>query len=187
MASFKEAIRIPLILLAMMWIVFLVDWIFAMNLNQWGLVPRNVQHLSGILFMPFLHGDFQHLFSNSIPFFLLGTSICYFYKRQWQLVYAFVYIAGGLLVWLAGRSASVHIGASGIIYGFFGFLFFAGLFRKEIKALIIAVIVAVLYGGLIWGIFPTQKAISWEGHLFGALAGVIIAYLLRKKPVEKTS
>lgn len=180
----KEAIQIPLVLLIIIWGVFIIDWIFNLNLNQYGIYPRKVNYLTGIIFSPFLHGSFGHAFSNSIPLFILGTVIIYFYQKCWIKVFLLVYIITGAGVWLAARPA-MHIGASGVVYGFVGFLFFSGLFRKKIKSLLISIAVFLLYGGLIFGIFPGQKGISWESHLIGAIVGGFSAYLFRDAGQKK--
>lgn len=174
----KEALQIPLIIIILFWAVYLIDWIFNLNLNQHGIYPRKVNYLTGIVFSPFLHGSFGHLVSNSIPFFILGTVLIYFYKKTWLKVMLIVYIVTGTGVWLIARPA-IHIGASGLVYGFVGFLFFSGIFRKNIKSLLISIAIVLLYGGLIFGIFPGQQGISWESHLIGAIAGGLCAYLFK--------
>ena len=176
--KFKEAMQIPLVLIIIIWAVFLIDWIFNLNLNQYGIFPRKTSALGGILFSPFLHGSFGHLISNTLPFFILGTVIIYFYQKCWIKVLLIIYVITGTGVWLVARPA-IHIGASGLVYGFVGFLFFSGLFRKNIKSLLISIAIVLLYGGLIFGIFPGQKNISWESHLVGAIVGGLCAYIFK--------
>jgi membrane associated rhomboid family serine protease len=149
-----------------------------------GILPRNISGLIGILTSPFIHGGFSHLISNTAPLVLTGLGIFYFYPKSAYKVFVIVYLGTGILVWLLARGV-YHIGASGIIYGFVSFLFFSGIFRKDSRSIALALVVIFLYGGLIWGVLPVEKGVSWESHLFGAVVGAISAFIFRKVDMPK--
>lgn len=181
MANIKKSIFLVFII----WLVFILDIIIPIDFNNYGILPRTVNGLIGIAACPFLHAGFFHIISNSIPLFVMLFLLFTFYRKEAIKVIIIVILIGGFLVWLFGRN-SYHIGASGLIYGLFCFLVVSGFLRKNITSIIVAIIVGLLYGGLIYGIFPQQSHISWEAHLFGALAGVFSAYIFRdKKNIEK--
>ena len=160
----------PTIFVVFLWIVKLIEIDFNLNFAEYGLLPRHVDGLRGIVTMPFIHSGFDHLISNSVPLIILGASLIYFYRESATKVFLLVYFLDGIWLWLAGRE-SYHIGASGIVYGLATFLFFSGIFRKYIRLMAISMLVVFLYGGMVWGIFPLFIGISWEAHLFGAIAG----------------
>ena len=144
------------------------------QLNAWGIFPRSVHGLAGIPLAPFLHGSFGHVISNSIPFLVLGGLIA-FRGRQVLLRVSFIVIGvGGSAVWLLGRSA-VHIGASGLVFGYFGYLVARGWYERKLGSILLAIVVIILYGGLILGVLPARGLVSWEAHLFGLIAGVLAA------------
>ncbi|MCH9029654.1 MAG: rhomboid family intramembrane serine protease [Bacteroidetes bacterium] len=143
-----------------------------------GIFPRNLFGILGIVTGPVIHANFSHLLSNTIPLMILGWAIFYFYPKASYKAFLFVYILTGVFVWLFARQV-FHIGASGIVYGFVSFLFFSGIFRKDNKSIAIGLIITFLYGGIIWGVLPGQKGISWESHLFGGIAGVITAFIFK--------
>jgi len=182
----KQSFIIALWAVAIIWIVFLVlGPIFGIfsesELNDFGIIPRKQIGLKGIIFSPFLHSNWGHLIGNSISLFILTFLVAHFYKKLWIPTTIFSVLVGGLSVWLFARSAN-HIGASGVIFSFIGFLLFSGIFRKSPKSIIIGIVVLLLYGGtLIYGIIPSRPGVSWEGHLFGAIAGIIAAYMYRNK------
>jgi len=175
-----KAVKISLAFTALLWAVRLIDIFYPADLNQFGILPRTAESLPGILFSPLLHADFIHLISNTFPVFFLLFVILFFYEKTSPHVFLTVWFLGGLLVWSFGRNA-MHIGASGLIYGFASFLVFSGIFRKNIKSILIAILIVAMYGGLVYGILPLQSWISWEGHLAGAAAGAVSAYLFRNK------
>jgi len=144
-----------------------------------GILPRDGFGLMGIITAPLIHGDFSHLISNTFPIIVLGWIVFFFYPKISFFLFTFVYIITGLLVWLLAREV-YHIGASGLVYGFVSFLFFSGIFRRDNKSVALALIITFLYGGLVWGVLPGMKGISWESHLFGAIAGLVAAYIFRK-------
>ncbi len=135
--------------------------------------------LIGIFTSPLIHGGFSHLISNTAPLIFMGLGIFYFYPKAAYKVFAIIYFGTGILVWIFAREV-YHIGASGIIYGFVSFLFFSGIFRKDNRSIALALIVVFLYGGLIWGVLPVEKGVSWESHLFGGIVGILAAFIFRK-------
>jgi membrane associated rhomboid family serine protease len=150
---------------------------FCSGLNQFGIFPRQISGLRGIVFAPFLHGGFAHLIANTIPFVTLGWLVMLRRTIDFFWVTAIAMFVGGLGTWLFG-APGCHIGASGVIFGYLGYLISRGYFERKILSVIFSLIVLVLYGGLLWGILPTRIGISWEGHLFGFLGGVVAAKLL---------
>ncbi|MCU0394259.1 MAG: rhomboid family intramembrane serine protease [Thermoflexibacter sp.] len=159
-----------------LWMVKLYEYHIHTSLTYtWGLYPRSTYGILGIFTAPLVHGDFYHLFSNTVPFLILGGGILFFYPRLAKKVFAYIYILTGMSVWLFARP-SYHIGSSGLVYGFAAFLFFSGVFRRDIKSLAIAISVAFLYGGMVVGLFPTGTGVSFESHLFGAIIGSVCAF-----------
>ena len=164
---------------AALWAVHAVNWLLGYQLNpRLGLIPRQTAGLDGILGMPMLHGSFSHLMSNTPPLLLMGTLLAATTTRALTALNAIIVLLGGGLVWLFGNSA-IHVGASGLIFGWFGFLVVRGLVDRSLVTLGTAVVVGVLYGSILWGVLPGQPGVSWEAHLFGALAGAVAAVLLR--------
>ncbi len=168
----------PLLFPIAMWVVFLLSLILNEDFSRLGLLPRNLIGLLGIITSPLIHADFSHLISNTIPLVFLGWIIFSFYRKVAVLLFIFIYSATGLLVWVFARPV-YHIGASGVVYGFVSFLFFSGIFRRDNTSIALALVITFLYGGLVWGMIPGWKGISWESHLFGAVTGLIAAYLFR--------
>lgn len=162
-----------------MWVVYLIALFLNLDLSRMGILPRNMIGILGIISGPIIHANFTHLLSNTIPLLILGWAIFFFYYKVSYKTFVIIYLLTGLLVWLFARQV-YHIGASGIVYGFVSFLFFSGIFRRDNKSIAIALIVTFLYGGIVWGILPGQKGISWESHLFGGIAGIITAFIFRK-------
>jgi membrane associated rhomboid family serine protease len=177
-ARFLDSIFYPLIFLIFIWSIKTVEIITSLNLTTLGIYPREINGLKGILLAPLIHGSLSHLFSNSGPLLVLGTSVFYFYKPVTSRVIIMSWLITGIIVWISGREA-YHIGASGLIYALASFLFFSGFIRKSIELIAISLIVVFLYGSLLWGIFPLREGISWESHLVGALVGFILAVFYR--------
>src|ERR1700758_3876664 len=155
-----------LVFLLLIWVIFYVNIHYKLGLNQFGLRPHTWLGLTGILTMPLLHGDLGHIASNSVPLFVLGTFLFYYYKEIAWKVFFISYISSGILVWLFARDGNlnVHIGASGLIYALAGFLFFSGILRRNIALFGVTLLITFLYGTIIWGIFPSefQKAIHFN-------------------------
>jgi len=147
-----------------------------------GIRPRTVEGLVGILFAPLSHAGFEHLIANTIPLAVLGTAMLHLYPRASPIVLPWVYLAPGVAVWLFGRDA-IHVGASGLIYGFTAYVFLAGLLRRDRRAIAASLAVAFLYGSTIWGVMPLKRTDSWETHLAAAIVGAVLAVLLRHRDV----
>tara|TARA_Y100001978_G_scaffold153063_1_gene138331 strand:+ start:1148 stop:1792 length:645 start_codon:yes stop_codon:yes gene_type:complete len=159
-------------------ILFVVEWIehtYGMRFAKYGVLPRTLEGLKGVLLSPFIHSDWKHFTNNALPLFVLTATLGFFYKGIAKEVFLWSWLMSGLWLWAIGRP-SFHIGASGLLYALASFLFFSGFIRKHTKLMSISMFVVFLYGGMVWGIFPMKKYISWEGHLAGALAGLILAY-----------
>ncbi|MBD2460595.1 rhomboid family intramembrane serine protease [Oscillatoria sp. FACHB-1407] len=175
-------------LITLMWFLEIVDQLTGRSLDRLGIIPRTTIGLRGILFAPLLHGSFTHLLANTIPFLTLGWFVMLRRTSDFWVVSAIAMVIGGLGTWLIGAPFTVHIGASGVIFGYLGFLLFRGYFERSFIAILLSVIVVVLYGGLIWGVLPGRIGVSWEGHLFGFIGGAIAARLLaERKPSEPTT
>jgi membrane associated rhomboid family serine protease len=164
---------------ALLWAIQVVNWLSGYGLNPaFGLIPRHVSGVDGIVAMPLLHGSFAHLTANTPPLLVMGGLLMATATRSVLAVSAVVVMLGGSLVWLLG-SPAIHIGTSGLIFGWFGFLIARGLVDRSLMTLGAACIIGVLYGSFLWGVLPGQPGVSWEAHLFGALAGVAAAFLIR--------
>ena len=168
--------------IAIMWILEIIDLFFLRGrLNAYGIRPHTIIGLRGILFAPFLHGGLGHLIANTIPFLTLGWLIMLRETSDFFIVTAITTLVSGLGVWLFGNPYSVHIGASGVVFGYLGFLLLRGYFERSFIAIALSLIVGFFYSGVIWGILPTQRGISWEGHLFGFIGGILAARLLSRR------
>ena len=158
-----------------MWIVFIVTWLTGGALLWLGVVPRNVVGLRGIVFAPFLHGSFAHLLANSIPFVILGWLVMLRDPRHFVTVTAMAMLSSGLMAWLIGAPGSVHVGASGVIFGYLGFLMLSGWYARSPGSIILSVLVTLMWGGLAFGVMPGQAGISWQAHLGVFIGGVLAA------------
>lgn len=169
-------------LVALMWAVEILDlFLFRGRLDAYGIRPRNFVGLRGILFSPFLHGGLGHLIANTIPFLTLGWLIMLRETSDFFSVTVITMLVSGFGTWLTGSPYSIHIGASGLIFGYFGFLLLRGYFERSFAAILFSLFVGLLYGGMIWGVLPLQYGISWQGHLFGFIGGALAARLLAKQ------
>jgi membrane associated rhomboid family serine protease len=167
---------------ATMWILEIVDWFFLRgSLNLYGIIPRRLIGLRGILFAPFLHGNWNHLMANTIPFLTLGWLTMLRETRDFFTVTVVGATVSGLGVWLFG-APGLHIGASGVIFAYLGFLLLRGYFERNLPSILLSVIASFFYGSLLWGVLPQQAGISWEGHLFGFIGGALAARLLARHP-----
>ena len=180
-------IKLPLIFIIIIWAVKLFEYFFEINLGFLGIYPLKLKGLIGIITSPLIHASFKHLYSNTVPLFILSVMLFYFYKEISLKIFIYIYLLTGIWVWFGARPA-YHIGASGIIYGLASFLIFSGIIRKNYKLLSASFIVILLYGGLIWGVFPDfalKNNISWESHLWGSIAGLSLALYYRKQGPER--
>jgi membrane associated rhomboid family serine protease len=181
--SFQQSIKEHAVLLfgtlAAMWLIEVVDFLLPMvALDQYGIRPRTVRGLPGILLSPFLHVGFGHLLSNTPPFILLGGLVMAGGRRQFLLLSLWVMVIGGAGVWLMGGGRTVHVGASLLIFGYLGFLLSRGIVERSIGGVIMSIGLLIGYGGMLHGVLPGQPGISWLGHLCGFLAGLAGALLL---------
>lgn len=164
---------------SLLWVVQIINWIIGYGFNPiFGLIPRHVSGLDGVIAMPLLHVSFAHLMANTPALLVMGGLLAATATRALLAVNAMVVGLGGGLVWLFGSSA-IHIGASGLVFGWFGFLVARGLVDRSLVTLGTALLVGVLYGSILWGILPGQPGVSWEAHLFGAIAGAVAAIIVR--------
>jgi len=177
---FKYSLLIPLVIVGLFWLVKITENVLNLDLTSFGILPLHIEGLPGILFSPFIHGSYDHLISNSVPFLILMFALLFFYRQLAYRIFFLIYILSGICVWLGGRE-SWHIGASGIVYGLASFLFFSGIFRKDANLLTIGIIVVFLYGSMFWGIFPIKPEISWESHLWGSASGLMLAFYYRNQ------
>ena len=164
---------------AIFWLLEILDqFVFRGSLDIFGIIPHQVIGLRGILFAPFLHGDFPHLIANTVPFLILGWLVMLQETSDFFIVTGLTMLVGGLGVWLFAAPGSIHIGASILIFGYLGFLLLRGYFQRNIAFILLSILVFLLYGGTIWGVLPSRPGISWQGHLFGFLGGVLAAKLI---------
>lgn len=178
-ANFRLALRIALILVAVLWAILLIDTLFGLNLNRFGLRPGHLSGLVGIVTAPLLHGGPGHLFNNSLALIVAVTATLYLYPNSAMRVIPAVWLGSGLLGWVIGRH-SLHIGASGFLYGLLAFVFVSGVLRRDMRSVAVSLLVWFLYGTMIWGILPIRPNMSWELHLCGLIIGVLMAWLYRR-------
>ncbi len=173
----------PLRLVFLMWLFFTVEYYLGLNLGFLGIYPRSLEGLTGIIFAPMIHGDFNHLISNTIPLLALSGALYFFHPQIASRVFLHAYVFTNMLVWIFGRSF-YHIGASGLVYSLAAFSIFYGFFERDFKSVLISIIALFFYGGLVYGLIPANNEISWESHLMGALVGVVSAVLFGKTKIQ---
>jgi membrane associated rhomboid family serine protease len=181
-ASFRLAFKIALGFVAVIWLIDIVNWALGLELQRFGVRPREFAGLPGILLAPLLHGGPFHLAANSLPLLVLGTGMLYLYPGSVLKVLPALYFGPGVAVWLFAKGG-VHVGSSGLIYGLLGYVFLGGVIRRDRRAIAASLLVAFLYGGMVWGVLPIQPGVSWESHLAGALIGLTMAIALRRLDV----
>ncbi len=176
----RQNLRTAFAAVAILWLVYFLNLILVIDLRLYGIAPRDIDGLTGILAAPFLHVDIQHLIANSgVLFILLAVSLSYSRAQTLKAVMIMILLGGGL-VWLFGMAGTIHIGASGIIFGLIGYLICLGLFRRNWKAVMISVAIFLLYGGALYSLLIFVPGISWSGHLFGFISGIVAAWWGRK-------
>jgi membrane associated rhomboid family serine protease len=180
--SFFGSAVVPFRLVFLMWLVFSFEFYFNINLAFLGIEPRTVSGLIGILTAPLIHGSFAHIVSNTMPLLFMGAVLFFFYGRIGEVVFFRCYFITNALVWIFSPRVSYHIGASGLIYGISAFLIFYGFLKRDFLSLIISVGIFMLYGGIFYGVLPSDPTVSWESHLAGAAVGTYTAFDLSKKP-----
>ena len=176
---------IPLIFVLGLWIVFWAERKFHVDLTTFGIYPRTFLGLKGVVFSPFLHGNIEHLYNNSIPLLLLIAALRYFYRQNTFQILGFGILFSGILTWLIGRD-SYHIGASGLVYVLVSFIFLKGILTKYYRLVALSLVIILIYGGLIWYAFPNiEEGISWEGHLSGLIVGFIFGIFFKTPEYKK--
>ena len=171
---------IPLVFLLIMWLVKIIEVKFQVSFVRYGVFPQTIDGIKGMLFSPFIHKDFTHLINNSYPIIILGGMLFTIYHKIATQLFAWLYFISGFLLWVIGRP-SFHIGASGIIYALASFLLVSGIIRKNPRLTAVSMLVIFLYGSLFWGLLPTGEPVSWEGHLAGFIAGVLVAIFYKNE------
>jgi membrane associated rhomboid family serine protease len=183
-----EAILYPVLLLVVMWLFYWAEHLFIYPFHELGVLPRTTEGLKGIIFMPLIHSpqEIQHIVNNSIPTLVLTATLIYFYKPIALKVFTFLWLMTGTFLWAyAENRGAYHIGMSGIIYGLASFLFTSGVIRKYLPLQAISLFVVFVYGSMVWGLFPMQHQVSWEGHLMGFLSGIALAFIFRKQGTQR--
>lgn len=169
---------IPFIFVIILWIIVLSEYLFEWDFSKFGVYPLHLKGIPGIFLSPLIHGNFEHLASNTLPLLVLGTMLFYFYPKSALKVFILLYFVTGIWVWFGARPA-YHIGSSGIIYGLASFIFTCGALLRSIRLMAVSLLVVFLYGSLIWGLFPIDWKISWESHLSGFVLGIILAFIFK--------
>jgi len=180
---FIYSLVFPVFFLLLLWAVKLFEISMDLSFVEGGVYPRNLKGMRGILFSPLIHGDWKHLVDNSMPAFFLSLALFYFYRDIAYQIWFLIYFIGGILLWGFGRQA-YHIGASGLIYGLAAFLFLSGVIRRVRSLMAISLLVVFWYGGMVWGLLPFDFEVSFEAHITGAVAGIILAVAYRDQGPE---
>jgi len=179
--SLWHTIKFPIVFVLIIWAVHAIQWLSPFSFAALGIIPRTYEGLMGIFTAPLIHGSWEHLFSNSVPLLILGGMTFLVYKRVATKAFFVIYILTGFLVWLFARGGTSHIGASGVVYGLVAFLFWNGVFRRNLQAVLISLCIMFLYSGMFYGVLPNQPGVSWESHLLGAFTGILASWMFRKQ------
>lgn len=179
-AAFFQSLLITLVFVGTLWLVTGIETLARLDFGFLGILPRSAEGALGIFTGPLVHGSLAHLYSNSVPLALLCFGLFYLHSRIGLEVFLIIYFFSGLFVWISARDA-YHIGSSGIVYGLVAFLFFMGVLARDYRSVLLAVLVVVFYGGMFYGLVPSDGDLSWESHLFGALTGLFCAFYFFKK------
>ncbi len=175
-----QKLAFPIGFVALIWLIHIIQFFSDIDLRTLGVYPRSIDGLTGILTYPLIHGSWEHLFGNSVSFLILSAILFLFYKRIAVRCFILLYIFSGLGIWIIAPAGSYHIGASGIVYGMVSLVFWSGVFRRNIKSVVLALIILMMYAGYFAGIIPGKDGVSWQGHLMGALVGIALAWIYRK-------
>ena len=181
-ANFRLAVTLSFAFVGILWLIQLSNWLLDLGPGNLGVRPREWSGLLGVVVAPLMHGGFEHLLANTPPLIVLGTTMLYLYPQSSPRVLPAVYLGPGIAVWLFGRS-SVHLGASGLVYGLVGYILVAGLIRRDRRAIAASLMVCFMYGALVWGVFPIDSGVSWETHLAAAVIGIALAIALRRRDI----
>ncbi|APZ45075.1 rhomboid family intramembrane serine protease [Polaribacter reichenbachii] len=180
----KSIFIVPIVFVVSIWVIYWIEIQFDFNFNKYGVFPRTLDGFKGVFFTHFIHSNTSHLFNNSIPLFVLLSSLFYFYKDVAFKVLLLGGFFSGFLTWCIARE-SYHIGASGIVYLLFSFVFFSGMIKKHFRLVALSLIIIFLYGSMIWYVLPIKEGMSWEGHLSSFLVGLIFAFIFKNKGIVK--
>ena len=175
-SNFRLAMRMALVFIGILWTIFIIDAAFGLRLARFGLRPGSVNGLIGIFTAPLLHGNFPHILSNTLPMFISLTATLYLYPNSAMRVIPAIWVGSGALAWFFARP-SLHIGASGLIYGLLAYVFVSGILRRDMRSISVSLLVGFLYGSMVWGVLPIRPQMSWEMHLTGAAVGVLMAFI----------
>jgi membrane associated rhomboid family serine protease len=177
----RRSFLLPFLFVVLLWLIYIIDVTFHLDLARFGTRPREVSGLIGILTTPLLHANYEHIMSNSVPLLVLGTMVAYFYGKILGKLILMLYLLGGFWLWVLGTPDQIHIGASGLIYALVSFLFFSGIMSRHRGMMAVSLLTIFLYSSLALGIIPFLVAenISWQGHLAGSLAGIVSAFYFR--------
>jgi len=178
--NFRLAVKLSLGFVVLLWLIPLLGW--DLDLERFGVRPRQWIGLVGVLVAPLLHAGFAHLLANTLPLLILGTTMLHLYPTAAFRVLPAIYFGPGIAVWLFARGGN-HVGASGLVYGLVSYVFVAGLIRRDRRAIAASLLVALLYGASVWGVFPIREGVSWETHLAAALIGIAMAIALRNSDI----
>ncbi|MDF9801197.1 membrane associated rhomboid family serine protease [Catalinimonas alkaloidigena] len=178
---FRKSVVIALGFVFFLWFIRTVEDSMTLDFGVWGILPRSITGLVGIFAAPLIHGSALHLLSNTFPLILLLIAVFYFYDKIAKEVFLWIYFATGFWVWVVARQA-YHIGSSGLVYGLAAFLFFSGIFRRDVRSTAVAVAIAFIHGGMVQGLVPGDNSVSWESHLLGSMAGIFCSFYFRKEP-----
>lgn len=176
--SLLRAARWPLYLLFVMWVLEILKHVTGLQFTNYGILPRYMTGLKGIITAPLIHGSYGHLLNNSIPFLVGATLIVYFYQKTAFAIITIIWVLTGTLVWIFAKPA-FHIGTSGVVYGMISFIFWAGVFNRDRQSIVLSLVILFLYSGMFYGVLPNQPGVSWESHLLGGLVGILTAYIFR--------
>lgn len=181
----NKVVAIPLLAMILIWAVYWLELSLGINFNEFGVMPRTVTGLRGIILSPFIHGSLEHLYNNTIPLAILLSALWYFYRDVALKVVVYGVLLSGIITWFIGRT-SYHIGASGLIYVLASFVFFKGVFSSYYRLVALSLIVVFIYGSMLWYIFPVKEGMSWEGHLAGFITGLVLAKSVKARiPLAK--
>jgi membrane associated rhomboid family serine protease len=180
--NFRLAAKLSVAFVALLWAIQIMDWVLDLGPEDFGVRPRQLSGLIGIVFAPLVHGGFVHLLGNTLPLLVAGTAMLYLYPRSTPTVFPAIYLGPGIAVWLLAAGSS-HLGASGLVYGLVSYIFVAGLIRRDRRAIGASMLVAFMYGTLVWGVLPIENGVSWETHLAAGAIGVVLAIGLRHRDI----
>lgn len=178
----------PAVFVAAMWLILGMELILDTSFSHYGMAPKSLRGLIGIITYPFLHKDLSHISANSAPLIFLGTALFYYYREAGKAIFVQLLLISGFWLWVIGAEGSIHIGASGLVYGLAAFHITAGIMKRNKNLMAFALLVLFLYGSLVWGLFPDffpHRNISWEGHMMGMVAGIVLAIYHRNKGPQR--